>query len=93
MAEDYCELYDMPASMCACPQHRGGKGIEEVAEAETLALRAHLLATDPRWFASQYPGRCAKCSTPFEAETFIRRGGGHELLPDTVYVAECCAVI
>lgn len=91
MAEDYCELMDMPASMCA--HCRGSKSIQEVAEAETLALRAQLLATDHRWFPSQYPGRCAKCSTPFEAEALIRRGGGHELLPDTVYVAECCAVI
>jgi hypothetical protein len=91
MTEDYCELMDMPASMCA--HCRGSKSAEEVAEAETLALRQHLLATDQRWFVSQYPGRCAKCNTPFDAETVIRRGGGHELLPDTAYVAECCAVI
>jgi len=90
MIEDYCELMDMPASMCA--HCRGSKSVEEQADAETLALRAQLLARDSRWFASQYAGRCAKCSTPFGPETLIRRGQGHDLLPDTAYVAECCAV-
>jgi hypothetical protein len=91
MAEDYCELYDMPASMCA--HCRGNKSAEEMAEVETLALRAQLLATDHRWFASQFPGRCAKCGLPFQPEALIRRGHGNDLLPDTAYIAECCAVI
>lgn len=92
MTEDYCELMDMPASMCA--HCRGNnKTVQEQADVETLELRKQLIATDPRWFPAQYPGRCAKCSTPFQPSALIRRGGGHELLPDTAYVAECCAVV
>lgn len=90
MTEAWCEKYDMAALGCA---HCRGNNqtVEEQVDREAAALREHLLATDPRWFVSQYPGRCAKCNTPFDAETVIRRGGGHELLPDTAYVAECCA--
>jgi hypothetical protein len=90
VTEVWCEKYDWPASGCA---HCRGKdkSVEEEVDAEILELRAHLLATDSRWFPSQYAGRCAKCRTPFDPGAFIRRGGGHELLPDTVYVAECCA--
>jgi hypothetical protein len=92
VTESWCEKYDMAALGCA--HCRGNdRTVQEQADAEALALRAHLLATDKRWFPSQYPGRCAKCNTPFDPETFIRRGGGHELLPDTAYVAECCAII
>jgi hypothetical protein len=91
MTEAWCEKYDM--AVLGCAHCRGNnQTVQEQADAEVLALRAHLLATDSRWFPSQYPGRCAKCNTPFDPEALIRRGHmGIELLPDTMYVAECCA--
>jgi hypothetical protein len=92
MAEDYCELMDMPASMCS--HCRGSKSVEEQIDAETAALRHRLLGTDIRWFSSQWSGRCAKCQEFFEAGALIRRGHpGIELIPDTLYVAECCAPV
>lgn len=89
--EEWCEKYEMAAIGCA--HCRGQHSVEEQAEQETLELRAHLLATDPRWFPSNYPGRCGKCGTGFEPGTLIRRAhSGIDLLPPEAWVAECCAV-
>lgn len=86
MAEDYCELMDMPASMCAhCRGH--GRAPEEQAEREIQEMRAKLLRTDPRWFPAQYAGTCGGCGTRFSPNTLIRQPEA----PDFSWVAECCA--
>lgn len=82
---DYCEHYDMPASMCA--HCRGNnKTVEEQVAADTVRQRARLTVNDPRWFPAQYPGVCA-CGTPFGPGTLIRQPRP----PDFGWVAECCA--
>lgn len=50
VADDYCELNDMPASMCA---HCRGVTLDDPAP--TIAYR----------FDAMYGGRCASCDKPF----------------------------
>lgn len=85
MTDDYCELMDMPASMCA--HCRGHRTLEEQAAKETRELRARL-SGDPRWFAAEYPGVCGRCSTRFSPGTLIRQPSA---ATDFTWVAECCA--
>lgn len=88
MTEDYCELMDMPASMCA--HCRGqNKTVQEQASAEDAALTMRLLE-DPSgvWFPADYPGTCSACHTPFPAGTAIRRNPNTNR---TTWLAQCCA--
>lgn len=83
--DDYCELYDMPASMCS--HCRGNnKTVEEQAVADTAKLRAKLKTTGRGWFPASYPGVCA-CGTSFGPGTLIRQPGP----PDWAWIAECCS--
>lgn len=84
--ESWCELYDMAALGCA--HCRGNnRTVEEQSEADAIALRKKLMATDPRWFPAQWPGTCGQCGTRFPPGTFIRQPAP----PDYSWVAECCS--
>lgn len=86
MTEDYCERYDMPASMCAHCRGNNRTVVEQFQE-ETRKLREHLRATDPRWVPAQWPGVCWRCGTNFPPGALIRPPEP----PDHGWIAECCS--
>lgn len=59
-----CSLTDLPASMCACPLHRGGDlpGHEQV-----------LRLSVP--FPAMFPGVCVDCGDRFYPGEFIAHAG------------------
>ena len=73
-ADDECDLTTLPASMCACPHHRGGTAPGE--DIETVGQP----------FEAAYPGVCARCDGQIEpGQTIARTWDG----PDYVHVARC----
>ena len=86
--EDYCELMDMPASMCA--HCRGSKSVEEEVTDEVMALRAKLLESLLGWITASYPGRCCVCGSTFLPGTAIRFTDVRAR-PTSSWIAECCA--
>jgi hypothetical protein len=72
-AEPECALTELPASMCACPAHRGGYFARQV---------------DTVWppFEAFYEGRCERCEQPIQPGQHIHRtaddaGYVHERCP------------
>lgn len=84
MSAERCERTELLVDQCA--HCRGNdQTVQEQADAERAELRKRL-ARDPRWFPSQYAGRCI-CDKPFGVGTLIRRC---TCCTDS-WVAECCA--
>jgi hypothetical protein len=81
-----CEKTDLDEAFCAHCRGNTKTPVEQY-EAETKALRAKLLANDPRWFPAQWPGVCGQCGTGFSPGSLIRQPAP----PDYSWVAECCS--
>lgn len=60
MTEQRCDATDLPVDMCGCKDHRPDLQVREKAnQGEVRAIVA------------QYPGKCSRCHTRYEAGTYI----------------------
>lgn len=73
---DRCERTDLLVDQCGCAEHRGGRTVEEQADADRTLGPA---------FTAQYDGRCAGCGTDFWPGETIRGDGAGG------WVAGCCS--
>lgn len=62
-----CELYDLPAEMCA---HCTGAEARARAEEKPEVRQAR-----GDWFEARYPGECATCGDPIRPGDVIRADG------------------
>jgi hypothetical protein len=73
-----CERTELPAAMCACPDHRS-------AGTRTATVGIVQERPQPGWFVARYPGVCRGCFEPFTAGTHITGTDGSD-----GWTAECC---
>lgn len=62
MADVECPLTELPASQCACRNHRGG----QVVEPDRMEVSGPV-------FQAQFPGRCPACDKPIREGDDIQR--------------------
>lgn len=75
MTDPECPLSELPASQCACPNHRGG------------TTPAEEVRTVGQSFEAAYRGVCARCDGPIRpGQTILRTP---EAVPDYVHAGRC----
>jgi hypothetical protein len=77
-----CPRWDLPASMCGCPAHRGGKTPQEEAAAE----REHF--TPSNWFTAARADWCVRGEHDTDPGDTIRYDGGRD---DGIECRGCCS--
>jgi hypothetical protein len=78
-----CERTELLVTDCAhCRGNDQTPNEQAAAERDQTRQR---LASDPRWFPAQYPGKCERCGEWFQPGALIRMD------VSVGWIAECCA--